>query len=147
MEKYVESFDKAEIVTLQHSSSPLCLNKLQVQGEVAGQMQFVAMECLISDSLVVGRPLSRRQSSARYRLQRIAINLDARGMTIGLQRSAQRTCSSIDTCVNVIVGSSSIIDAGGGSFSWHPWTHFVCGLPSLQLLSCTRTTFSSSNLD
>jgi hypothetical protein len=38
MEKYVESFDKAEIVILQFSDPPLCLNKVQVQGEVAGQM-------------------------------------------------------------------------------------------------------------
>jgi hypothetical protein len=36
-------------------------------------------------ALVVGNSLSRRQSSARYRFQRIAINLDARGMTMRLQ--------------------------------------------------------------
>jgi hypothetical protein len=35
MEKYVESFVKAEIVILQLSNPPLCLNRLQVQGEVA----------------------------------------------------------------------------------------------------------------
>jgi hypothetical protein len=38
MENYVESFHKAGIVILQLSNPPLCLNKLQIQGEVAGQM-------------------------------------------------------------------------------------------------------------
>jgi hypothetical protein len=40
--------------------------------------------------------------------------------------------------VNVVVGSSSIINAGGGSFPWHPWTHFVCSLPFFHLLIHTH---------